>query len=217
LAVNWIGRFYETPVEESMSSSKIRNVLQAAMALSVMGPMTGCTAEVGEEAIASQEEAFSSGCAPTVPPALAVPAGNKLAFHLDAIGTQNYRCQEGPTGFAWVFVAPEAKLLNGGGRVVGKHYVGPTWEAKDGSTVVGAKLAGVVSDPTSIPWLLLAAASHTGNGRMSEVTFIQRLDTVGGLAPTTGCDATSAGSETKIDYAATYFFYEAGEEHSKHE
>lgn len=198
-----------------MSSSNFRNVLQAAMALAVLGPMTGCTAELGEEATASQEEAFSSGCTPTVPAALAVPVGNKLAFHLDAIGTQNYRCDAVPAGFAWVFVAPEAKLLNGGGRVVGKHYAGPTWEAKDGSTVVGTKLAAVVSDPTSIPWLLLAAASHTGNGRMSEITFIQRLDTAGGLAPAVGCDATSVGSETKIDYTATYFFYEAGEEHPK--
>src|SRR5882724_8940255 len=196
-----------------MTSSKIRIVVHAATALAVIGPMAGCSMQVGGEEVGAQDEALSSSCAPVVPPALAVPDGNKLAFHLDAIGVQIYGCQELPTGFAWVFVAPEAQLFNGGGRVVGKHYAGPTWEAKDGSKVMGAKVASFVSSPSSIPWLLLAATSHEGSGRMSEVTFIQRLDTAGGIAPTGGCDADHLGSVARVDYAATYFFYEARKEH----
>ncbi len=199
-----------------MMSSNLRSVYQAAMALALAAPMTGCSMEVGE-AVGSQSDALSSGCVPPVPPALAVPAGNKLAFHLDAIGVQIYGCQTTATGFGWVFQAPEAKLLNRGGHVVGKHYAGPTWESKDGSKVVGSKLAAFVSDPSAIPWLLLGAVSHEGTGRMEEVTFIQRLDTAGGLAPTTGCDVDHVGAVARVDYAATYFFYEARKQHSEDE
>src|SRR5258705_923879 len=181
---------------------------RAAIAMAIAEAMAGCSMEVSE-AVGSQAEALSSGCAPAVPPALAVPEGNKLAFHLDALGVQIYGCQLTATGPAWVFQAPEARLLNRGGHVVGTHYVGPTWESKDGSKVVGAKVAGVVVDATAIPWLLLSPASHEGNGRMDDITFIQRLDTAGGLAPTTGCDADHVGAVARVDYAATYFFYEA--------
>lgn len=87
----------------------------------------------------------------------------------------------------------------------GKHYAGPTWESKDGSTVVGAKVAAFTAEPTVIPELLLQAVSHTGDGRMSEVTYIQRLDTVAGLAPATGCDATTVGASARVDYTATYY------------
>jgi hypothetical protein len=93
--------------------------------------------------------------------------------------------------------------------VKGKHYVGPTWESTDGSTVVGTKLAAFAADPTAIPELLLQAVSHTSDGSMSDVTYIQRLDTVAGLAPTTGCDATTVGTTARVDYTATYFFYVA--------
>jgi hypothetical protein len=202
-------------MEESMTTTNIRNLLPAAIVLVMVEATAGCSLQVGE-AVGSQDDALSSGCAPTVPPALAVPEGNKLAFHLDAIGVQIYGCQATATGPAWVFSAPEARLLNHGGHVVGTHYAGPTWEAKDGSKVVGARVAGATVDPTAIPWLLLSAASHEGNGRMQDVTFIQRLDTAGGLAPSTGCDADHVGAVVRVDYAATYFFYVAGKAPPSH-
>jgi hypothetical protein len=139
---------------------------------------------------------------------LAVPAGNRLAFSFDAIGVQIYACQQTTSGPAWVFQAPEATLYDRCGHVAGKHFAGPTWQANDGSTVVGAKLAAFTVDPTAIPWLLLQAASHTGDGRMSEVSDVQRLDTVGGIAPATGCDVDHVGDTARVDYTATYFFYE---------
>src|SRR5882672_10087184 len=114
-----MGRF-QAPTEESMTSSHFRTVWHAAMALTVIGPMTGCSVAVGGEAIGSQEESLCGGCAPSVPPVLAVPDGNQLAFHLDALGVQIYGCRSLPTGFAWVFSAPEAQLFNRGGHVVGK-------------------------------------------------------------------------------------------------
>jgi hypothetical protein len=146
---------------------------------------------------------------PEIPAALAVPAGNRLAFTLYAEGVQIYDCKAAADGsLSWVFRAPEADLF-AHHHQVGTHYAGPTWEAFDGSKVVGARVAGATVDTTAIPWLLLSAASNTGRGLMSDVTFIQRLSTVAGLAPTAGCDASSAGAEARVDYTATYAFYRA--------
>jgi hypothetical protein len=130
----------------------------------------------------------------------------------DAIGVQIYTCQAASASFGWVFQAPQATLYNRGGEIAGMHFAGPTWEANDGSTVVGAKVAAYAADPNSIPWLLLRAVSHSGNGRMTRVTYVQRLDTVGGNAPANGCDATHVGDVARVGYTATYFFYEASQD-----
>jgi hypothetical protein len=174
-------------------------------------PDTSPNGDVGSVS-APESQALSMKGAPALPsPTLAVPAGNRLAFHYDAVGVQIYDCKANATGASWVFRAPEATLYGKHGKIEGKHYVGPTWESKDGSTVVGSKVAAFTADPASIPELLLAAVSHTGDGRMSEVTYVQRLDTVGGIAPATGCDATLVGATARIDYTATYYFYEAAD------
>jgi hypothetical protein len=172
----------------------------------------GCAAELedAEALVAAQAGALSACSARSVPDILAVPDGNRLAFKLDAIGVQMYRCQATASGgYGWVFVAPEADLLRKHGKIAGSHYAGPTWEALDGSTVVAARLTSYVADPSAIPWLLLEATSHTGKGRMSDVTFIQRLDTVAGLAPASGCDAEHVGEPADVHYTASYYFYEA--------
>lgn len=164
-----------------------------------------------EPNVAEQGEALSLHCAPSVDPAITVPDGNRVAFTLDASGVQIYACQATASGYGWVFQAPEATLYGLFGRAVGKHYAGPTWEAKDGSKVVGTKLAAVTPDASAIPWLLLQATGHDGNGKMTDVTFIQRLNTVGGLAPNAStCAAGNVGEVARIDYTATYYFYEAG-------
>jgi Protein of unknown function (DUF3455) len=186
-------------------------VVLSAVALGGCGGAAGDDANVDTETSALSAE---SKHGPTLPdPALAVPAGNRLAFHLDAIGVQIYTCSVVGAGYGWVFKAPEANLYGRHGHVVGTHYAGPTWEAKDGSTVVGAKLAAATPDPTAIPWLLLGAVSHAGDGRMTKITFIQRLETTAGLAPATGCDAASVGSLARVPYTATYFFYKPQASH----
>jgi hypothetical protein len=179
------------------------------------GAPDGTASQIGDvgELSAPESTALSLHAPPLPSPTLAVPDGNKVSFHYDAIGVQIYACQATATGYGWVFTAPEATLYGRHGRVTGKHYAGPTWESTDGSKVVGAKLAAFAADPTAIPELLLQAASHVGTGAMSEVTYIQRLDTVGGLAPAAGCDATHVGAVARVDYTATYFFYEAEKTH----
>jgi hypothetical protein len=184
---------------------------QVRIALLAAFMATGCVATVedSDDSSASAAQLLSS-CLPNIPEALAVPQGNKLAFVLQAEGVQIYDCKAAADGsVAWVFRAPEADLLGRHGRVAGSHYAGPTWEAIDGSTVVAARLAGATVDATAIPWLLLQAVSHAGQGRMSKVTYIQRISTTGGLAPSGGCDAAHVGAAAEVDYTADYAFYEA--------
>jgi len=145
-----------------------------------------------------------------VPEALAVPAGSTALFALEAEGVQIYDCAEDPEEpgtLAWVFREPEATLRNAAGETVGTHYAGPTWEANDGSTVVGEVVERADADEAdAIPLLLLEAAENTGAGVFSTVTYVQRLETVGGGAPTEGCAEANEGEELRVDYAATYFF-----------
>ena len=146
---------------------------------------------------------------PVVPAIIAVPAGNRLAFATFAEGVQIYQCTLTATGYAWVFVAPEAVLFEGNNGVVGSHYVGPTWETNSGSKVVGARLQGITQDPSAIAWLLLGAVSSQGPGVLDGVTYIQRVNTTGGLAPTTGADSSNVGEYLNVPYTADYFFFKA--------
>jgi len=132
-----------------------------------------------------------------------VPDGNALTFHGYAIGVQIYRWN----GTNWVFVAPSATLYADPGYhgQVAVHYAGPTWQSTSGSKVVGIRLAGCTPDSTAIPWLRLGAISSQGPGVFDGVTFIQRVNTVGGKAPP--APGTSVGQMANVPYAAEYFFY----------
>ena len=151
--------------------------------------------------------------AETVPDNLTPPDGSVLLFELQADGVQIYTCEAKPddaTAFVWTFKAPEAELINSQGVVAGHHFGGPTWEGFDGSSVVGNVLEQADSpDSGSIPWLLLEAKDHAGTGAFSTITYVQRLNTVGGVAPADGCDSSHAGDEVRQPYQATYAFYYA--------
>lgn len=102
--------------------------------------------------------------------------------------------------------------MNEAGKPIVRHYAGPTWESlEDGSQVAASKLEAFTEDSSAIPALLLKASSHHGAGRMAEVSFIQRLETTGGLAPRAGCDAEHAGAESRVPYTASYYFYRAAQ------
>src|SRR5262245_18645418 len=152
---------------------------------------------------------------PSVPATLAVPSGAMLARRVHAEGVQIYTCTR-PTGgdataaYTWALKAPDAKLYDASCTLVGTHGAGPSWRSEaDGSTVVAAAVARVDAPDkhTAIPWLLLKAVSHTGTGVMSEVIAVQRVDTHGGVAPSSGCDAAHVGIDTSVAYTATYYFY----------
>ena len=134
---------------------------------------------------------------------LQVQPGNKVSFRVYARGVQLYRWN----GSTWSFVAPVATLYadaNYRGQV-GIHYSGPTWESNSGSKVVAARLEGCSPEPTAIPWLLLQATSTNGPGIFSSVTYIHRVNTTGGLAPT--APGSFVGESVEVPYTAEYYFY----------
>jgi hypothetical protein len=170
-----------------------------------------CAAAVCVAALLAACAASPVAIAPEVPQSLRVPDRLTVSHELPATGVQIYECvasKVDPTRFEWVFKAPEAELFDTAGHRVGKHYGGPTWEANDGSKVVGAvKASDDGPDSTAIPWLLLVAKSTSGPGAFSRIQSIQRINTVGGKAPAGGCTEAQAGKEARVPYKATYYFY----------
>lgn len=162
--------------------------------------------------------ALSVGCASintaplvSAPEKLKAPAEQSFAFDLSATGVQIYNCKPSKADankFEWTFVAPEAELFNRDASKAGKHYAGPSWEALDGSKVI-AEVTGRADSPVAnaIPWLLLTSKANSGTGVFSNVKSIQRVATVEGKAPATGCDASAAGKELRVPYQARYNFF----------
>jgi hypothetical protein len=162
---------------------------------------------------------LAAGCAATpksslqVPDALKPGAGEKLVRVVPARGDQIYECRERkdqpadqPVAYDWAFVAPAAELFDDDGKQIGKHYAGPSWEAADGSKIVGkVKQLSAAPAARAIPWLLLEAKSAGKEGTFSRVTSIQRVATVGGVAPAGGC--AQAGTQARVPYTADYYFF----------
>jgi hypothetical protein len=129
-----------------------------------------------------------------------------------ADGVQIYVCEAKSPSYEWVFKAPEANLFDRRGRQIGTHYAGPTWKTMDGATVVG-EVSARADAPTAgaIPWLLLRAKSRDGAGPLASAAFVRRAETVGGAAPTAGCDAAHNGEQARMRYSALYEFLGAAE------
>ncbi|HEX6231507.1 MAG TPA: DUF3455 domain-containing protein [Jiangellaceae bacterium] len=149
---------------------------------------------------------------PEVPGTIAVPEGNKLFRVGHAVGVQIYSCNATSGGLKWEFVAPRADVYNDQGKLIMTHFGGPTWQAGDGSAVVGRREAGVNVDPTAVDWLLLSVASSSaGEGdQLTGTTFIQRTATSGGIAPDAAeCNAETVGNQAEVPYTADYYFWKA--------
>jgi hypothetical protein len=172
------------------------NVTPAALALLLLALVAPAEAGPAPDNRAPDLGAFQN---------LQVPAGNRLVLHVNGVGVQIYTW----TGTSWSFVSPEAVLFADPGdhRIVGFHFAGPTWESFSGSQVVGTVIQSDTPNPDAIPWLLLGAASNAGHGIFQRVTFIQRLFTVGGNAPTV--PGNFPGQVARVPYTAQYFFYQA--------
>lgn len=164
---------------------------------------------------------------PRVPGELQVPAGNRPFLEGHAIGTQDYVCLPAGTGFAWVFFGPQATLFDDDKRQITTHFLSAnpfeagtpraTWQhSRDTSAIWGLAVANS-ADPKfvragAIPWLLLqvvgADDGPAWGDKLTGTTFIQRLNTRGGVAPTTGCAATAdIGKKALVPYRADYVFY----------
>jgi hypothetical protein len=164
-------------------------------------------------AVVMSTTAFASGVgnssddelrAPQVPCAdINVPEGNQVAYRAYASGIQEYWWN----GTAWGFVGPEADLFADPGfrGKIGRHYGGPTWRSISGSLVIGRRISSCTPDPGSVPWLLLEADETDGSGIFSSTTYIQRVNTSGGIAPST--PGSYDGQRVDVPYTAEYYFY----------
>ena len=156
--------------------------------------------------------ALLAGCASAIIPEKLNPsAAETMTMIVPAKGVQIYECRMSksqPGAYEWAFVGPEAELFDTTGKSIGRHYAGPHWEAVDGSKVV-AKLVERADAPKAgdIPWLLLGARSVGRDGAFSKVTSIQRVNTVGGVAPRAGCSEGNAGTPARVPYTADYYFF----------
>jgi Protein of unknown function (DUF3455) len=166
---------------------------------------------------------------PPVPDNIQVPAPDQSFLLGRGVGTQNYVCLPSRSlgQVDWTLFTPQATLFDGNGEQLTTHFFSPnpaeggtvraTWEdSGDTSTVWGRVIASSL-DPTfvsanAIPWLLVeivgTQAGPTGGDALSRTTFIQRLNTSGGVAPPTGClRPTDIGNKAFVPYTADYFFY----------
>jgi hypothetical protein len=186
---------------------QIKHVLAFASVTGLASALGGCAVSGAEpeETPGQSAAALSTDVCPAgVPAALAPAADQTLESSFTGVGVQIYVCN----GTAWTLLGPQANLLNDEGKLVGTHFIGPTWQSNDGSSVVGAKKAAASVDPSAVPWLRLDAVSHgVEDGHFSDVTAIQRLATVGGNAPSDGCDQAHVGSIAQVPYTAQYVLY----------
>ena len=184
---------------------------------------------------------------PPVPGNIKVRAGNEAFLVGHAVGTQNYVCLPSGSGVAFTLFTPEATLFSDDGKQITTHFFSPnpfehntnpavsaagtiraTWQhSRNTSTVWGQVKPGDSSSdaafvaPNAIAWLLVtvvgAENGPTGGDTLTETTFIQRLNTSGGLAPSTGCtSATDVGHLAFAPYTADYFFYRAAGGNAEH-
>ncbi|MEP7302558.1 MAG: DUF3455 domain-containing protein [Caldimonas sp.] len=146
----------------------------------------------------------------SLPEAVRVPAGHTMRMATTGVGEITYECREKSAAagqYEWAFVGPVAMLHAADKRNVGKYYAGPTWEASDGSKVTGKQVAIAPAMPGSIPLQLVKTEPAMGAGSMTGVTYIQRLNTKGGVAPATTCEAANKGQRRQVAYEADYVFY----------
>jgi hypothetical protein len=166
---------------------------------------------------------------PPVPTDVEVLAPNEAFLVGHAVGTQNYVCAPSSSigHVAWTLFTPEATLFSDEGEQLTTHFFSPnpaenqlvraTWQDSRDSSTVWARVTGSSTDPTfvaagAIPWLRLEAAGTqvgpTGGSTLARTTFVQRLNTIGGAAPSTGCELpTDLGRKAFVPYTADYFFY----------
>lgn len=166
---------------------------------------------------------------PPVPANIQVPAGNEAFLVGHAVGTQNYVCAPGKSigAAAWTLFTPEATLFDDASEQLITHYFSPnpvegttvraTWQDSRDTSTIWAKASAASQDPAfvragAVPWVLLQVvgtqSGPTGGATLSGTTFVQRLNTIGGAAPSTDCNLpTDIGNKAFVPYTADYFFF----------
>jgi len=178
----------------------IRTTLVASAAIA----LSACATGMGTPAMPFSQAGL--------PAAVQVPAGHKVAMETVGVGQITYECRakKDMAGHEWVFVGPDARLMDRQGQPVGRYYGPPaTWESRDGSKLTGAQLAVAPAAAGAIPLQLVKANPAMGMGAMQGVTYIQRVATQGGIAPALLCDASQMGRKEVVNYQADYILWKA--------
>lgn len=180
-------------------------ILKTSTAIAAALVMTACASSMGHKTMFSQA---------SLPEAVKVPAGHRVAWETVGSGDITYECRAkaGMAGqFEWFFVGPDAKLMDRAGKQVGKYYGPPaTWEAMDGSKFTGTQVAvAPASGMGNIPLQLVKANPVMGAGALQGVSYVQRVATMGGVAPAAACGSANLGARQTVPYRADYIFYKA--------
>lgn len=148
-----------------------------------------------------------------LPGTVQVPAGHRVALETVGQGRITYECRAKagmPADSEWVFVGPDARLVDRRGQAVGRYWGPPaTWEHDDGSKLTATQVAVAPAEAGSIPLQLVKANPAMGSGAMTGVTYIQRVATRGGVAPSAACTSANRGAKEVVPYQADYIFYKA--------
>ncbi|MGR9073899.1 MAG: DUF3455 domain-containing protein [Gammaproteobacteria bacterium] len=143
-----------------------------------------------------------------LPESIRAPEGFQVILKTYAKGYQVYHCDRLEGRYQWRLKAPDAVLLDENGGKIGTHFEGPTWKHRDGSLVVGKLSAKTDAEESgAVPWLLVEVVDRKGRGVLSDVGYINRLNTHGGAVSAHGCDGNHAGAIRKVPYRANYFFF----------
>ncbi len=190
-----------------MRNIRLSRIATLAVAASAAALLAAC----GSMSSPSSGMAFSQA---SLPASIQVPAGNKVAWETVGKGDITYECKDKagmPGQVEWTFAGPDAKLMDRSGKQVGKYYGPPaTWEANDGSKLTATQLAVAPSTAGALPYQLVKANPAMGSGALTGVTYIQRVNLTGGVAPANmACTMANKGQKTTVPYQADYIFYKA--------
>ena len=172
--------------------------------------MSACTSLSPSSGPMATARAFDQSA---LPEGVRVPGGNRVALETVGVGEIAYECRvkaNAADAHEWVFVGPKADLNSRGGAKLGTYFGPPaTWAANDGSRITGAQVAVAPNGTGNIPSQLVKANPAVGDGAMAGVSYIQRVATQGGVAPTGPCDKSSLGRKETVKYQADYIFWKA--------
>lgn len=181
------------------------------LSASILAPIGIITSAVLLTACGSMDKSQQQFNPMSVPESVRVPAGNKIAWETTGRGQITYECRDkanAPGQTEWVFVGPQADLMDRSGKKVGTYYGPPaTWEALDGSKVTATQLAVAPAGEGNLPYQLVKANPAMGSGALTGVTYIQRVALKGGVAPASACMAGNKGQRQTVTYQADYIFW----------
>lgn len=141
---------------------------------------------------------------------LRVPASEAPAFVLNGNGVYIYQCRQAisdPNAYVWAFVVPDATLYDGSRSVARHATIGLYESLSDRTSVSGVVRSSQPAGGANLPWVLIRAQPIGESGLFANVSSIQRVNTTGGAAPSSGCGPDNVGEEARVAYQADYYFY----------